>query len=225
LHQLQLLHSSVWEGRGSRLTLVSSRREPGGCPSVGRAGIVMRKRDMAVTFLSAQKRQKAAFARSLLLVLAPRPGLEPGTCGLTAKFLSYLTDILARPHPSSIARIRQTCHVFSERSARTMVTADYTSQGAGCLSAGSGAIQTGDQAGGRAGSAANRLSTSVSHLYIPLPYRGLAKARRPGRTTCSNSRAYKLAHSEDRKYQLGDVHVTNYRRAQRCRRRVCSPWR
>jgi hypothetical protein len=32
-----------------------------------------------------QKRQRAAFARSPSMILAPRPGLEPGTCGLTVR--------------------------------------------------------------------------------------------------------------------------------------------
>jgi hypothetical protein len=32
-----------------------------------------------------QKRQRATFARNPLIILAPRPGLEPGTCGLTVR--------------------------------------------------------------------------------------------------------------------------------------------
>ena len=44
-------------------------------------------------------------------LLAPRPGLEPGTCGLTVWLTNWFYWFLARPRSSRSANNRQKCHV------------------------------------------------------------------------------------------------------------------
>jgi len=53
----------------------------------------------------------------MLGLMAPRPGLEPGTCGLTEGAKCTTCCLLARPHSHSTAKPRRLRHVFPTPSA------------------------------------------------------------------------------------------------------------
>src|SRR4249919_3605834 len=79
----------------------------------GRSALPVRPADFLSTFLGTPRVERnGGFSRNVLIDLAPRPGLEPGTCGLTVYREPPLFQRVRRKSVPQLAQIRRSQSLY-----------------------------------------------------------------------------------------------------------------